>query len=229
MVRSRSATAIALVCLGCSSAEQSNSPASSGGAGASSGGAENGGSGATGATGGTAGARGIDAGAVELEVEPGYYLSLDADILPIEPVGEIALTLAPQGGHYLFVSARARPVTSEEVEVKVQFFEPGSEDVLREEIRVGPVSPSPAATGWVEPDPLARTGIAHFGACPVDNPPGLPFQTLDVKVTITEQEPGGLTGSARLPVHIVCTQATPTEQAFCECECKIPYDPGECF
>lgn len=164
-----------------------------------------------------------------VEVQPGWYETLNLPILPLEPGGALPLGAAPQGGHWAFVSARVRGLSVAEVEVRARFFDPVSGDLLFAERRVGEVAPAQDDPSFLEPALDQRGAIVHLPVCPRDDDLPIYGRELRLVLEVTGTTPERESGSAEITVTPACTAGTVGQIAVCECECSTDYDPGKCY
>lgn len=161
----------------------------------------------------------------EIQVVPGAYLAFDQPLVPLTEGGDLPLRLAPQGGHWAFVSARVRGYTGTVMSVGVSVLDAESGALRFAERRKGAVVASPSDPHAVEPALDLRGAIVHVPICPVEVPPGLFAQRVRLEVEVGGTE----TGHASLTVTPACSAGTSGERAVCECECAPGDDPSKCF
>lgn len=162
---------------------------------------------------------------VGIEVFPGWYASFDEPILLLEDGGDLPLRMAPQGGHWAFVSARVRGFSGDAMSVGARLLDAKTGELLFAERRSGGVIVSPNDPSAVEPELDLRGAIVHIPVCPMEVPPGLFARALRLEIDIG----GAEEGSATLTVTPSCSAGSPGEQAVCACECAADYDPGKCY
>ncbi len=166
-----------------------------------------------------------DSSSSGVEVWAGWYSSFDEPIRLLEDGGSLPLRMAPQGGHWAFVSARVRGLEPTEMAVGVRLFDAASGELLFAERRSGGLEQSPNDPGAVEPALDLRGAIVHIPVCPTEVPPGLFERRLRLELEVS----GSASGETELEVTPDCSAGTPGERALCECECAPGYDPGKCY
>jgi len=164
-----------------------------------------------------------------VEVQAGWYYSLNEPLRLCTDGGTLPLRPAPQGGHWAFVAARVHGISDGEVEVKARFYDATSGELVFADRRVGEVGPSKGAPGYVEPDLDLRGAIVHVPACPLNDALPVFRRPLRLVLEVTGRRPQAASGSTELVVTPDCSAGTPGEIAVCECECSPDYDPGKCY
>ncbi|MBK7585117.1 MAG: hypothetical protein IPI67_33625 [Myxococcales bacterium] len=168
-------------------------------------------------------------GSSPVEVQPGWYHSLDEPIRLLIDGGPLPIRQAPQGGQWAFVSARVRGISGPEMQIGAQFFEADSGALLFAERRAGSVVPSAADPAFVEPAIDSRGAIVHLPVCPIEQPPGFYQRVLRIELEVTSVGPDQKSGHASVIVTPDCADGTDGEKTVCVCECSPDYDPGKCY
>lgn len=166
-----------------------------------------------------------DAATLASRVLPGYLATLDAPIELVADGDGVPVAWAPQGGYFMFLTARFGPHDGSDIELSSRLIDPDSGSVLREDVRQGPVILLANEPGMYEPDPDVRAAVSHIATCP----PSDDVQLLGRKLRLEMRVRGGSFDMAtELSIVPSCAGATPGEQQLCECYCSPSYEPGGC-
>lgn len=205
--------------------------ASCGGAGTGDPGAPGAPSSATGAAGGGSAPALVDGGPASTEPLDVVPLLLVAPTGPVQPIDDgdtLSLRLPPQGGFVLWVTAKARGVTSPQLEVRYRLRSLATGLIVAEEGRTPEVAPLPDEPGWSMPAPLDFRNINHVPVCPNYGDEPLLEVAMLLEVLVAERDgeggPAGRKGQASRTVTLSCGP----DSFSCTCECSVGYALGGC-
>jgi hypothetical protein len=140
----------------------------------------------------------------------------------------VDLWSAPQGGHVVLFGAKVKNMTSDVATLRVRFRRPETGHIEAEEGRSVKMVPVPGEPGTLQPDIRTFSQVANVPLCPSIANAGVVDQTFDVEVFVTALYTQPVeTGTAHVKVVARCS--TPSEEAFCRCECGPDYVLGKCF
>jgi hypothetical protein len=168
-------------------------------------------------------------GAGDPVVRPGRLPSLEDPLIELADGDVVPLSWAPQGGYFIFVTARFAPFDGTMIELTSELEDPQTGESVRADTRTGPVVLSASAPGFWEADPDLRAAVSHLEICPrgeLRDVVGGEWR-LSVRVRGLDGSPFDVTASVL--VRPSCdTALTELEQALCACYCGPDYEQGLC-
>jgi len=147
----------------------------------------------------------------------------DGSALDLADGGILDLVRPPQGGHVVFIGARATGICADNTLLRGElFFE--DETFIAREARTLDFEPIDDLPGWGRPNYFSITGVANVPVCPNNYGRALLGTTLLLEAEVEDR--GGVTASGRVEVMLRCGQPDAGCRALCECECHEDYDIG---
>jgi hypothetical protein len=165
-------------------------------------------------------------GLEDLIVLPAQFTEESMPMRMLADGDPVDLWNAPQGGHVVLFGAKVKNMTTDVATIKVRFRRPDTGLIVAEEGRSVKMVPVDGEPGTMQPDLRSRSQVANVPLCPSINF-GIVDQTFDVEVMVTAlytQPPQ--TGTANVTVVARCS--TPSDEAFCRCDCGADYFLGKC-
>lgn len=172
-------------------------------------------------------ALGLVPGCGEDEVEPPLELQVvrwvePGGLEPVPPGGEVPLALAPQGGHFVFVAARVRGLSSDRVRMNATLRDEATDTAIS--AAVARPAMAQAGDGWWDPEHETFTTLDMVQVCPRGVGLDLDGRGVVLAVTVVEISTGR-EGTIEQVIRPVCAG---DDAAFCTCECAAGYVPGGC-
>ncbi len=161
-----------------------------------------------------------------LEVVPCEYLTSMrmVDLMDGDPV---SLEFPPQGGHVLFIGARARNLDDSVATLRARLRSVADNSIFAEEARTVTFDPSPDDPALKIPDLRTYSNVSNVPVCPSYSAVDLYDHPFTLEVIITESRTGR-EGSATRTVKPSCKQTDAAALRACKCECEANYVLGKC-
>ncbi len=134
---------------------------------------------------------------------------------------------APQGGHVVLLGAKVKNLTSDTATLKVRFRRPDTGLIVSEEGRTVKMLPVPDEPGVMQPDIRSRSQVSNVPLCPSYGPTGVVDESFDMEVSMTALYTDPVE-SGTTTLRVVARCSTPSDEAFCRCECEPDYFLGKC-
>jgi hypothetical protein len=161
-----------------------------------------------------------------IEVTPAMYLA-DKTLSDVHDGDQISLEFPPQGGHVLFVGARAKGLSETLVTLRGRLRSAEDNSIFAEESRTVGFNPSPEdPTMWI-PDLRSFSNVSNVPVCPSYTSYDLYNHTFVLEVTVTELT-SMRTAMATRKVIPSCLQTVPGSLSYCQCDCAANYVLGKC-
>jgi hypothetical protein len=136
--------------------------------------------------------------------------------------GDVIDLIRPsQGGHVVFVGARATGICADGPTLTGRLLFP-DEVFINLEGRPLDLKAIDELPGWGRPDYSTIAGLANIPVCP--NNTGRPLLGVPLRVEAEVEDRDGRIARARVEVSLACRQADLDCRALCECECDEGYD-----
>jgi hypothetical protein len=134
---------------------------------------------------------------------------------------------APQGGHVVLLGAKVKNLTSDTATLKVRFRRPDTGLIVAEEGRTVKMVPVPDEPGVMQPDLRSRSQVSNVPLCPSYDHIGIVDESFDMEVMVTALYTDPVE-SGTTTLRVVASCSTPSDEAFCRCECEADYFLGKC-
>jgi hypothetical protein len=181
----------------------------------------------------------VEAPSTEVAVSDSPDASEDLVVLPAQFIEEsmpmrmladgdpVDLWNAPQGGHVILFGAKVRNMTTDVANIKVRFRRPDTGHIVAEEGRSVKMVPVPDEPGMMQPDLRSRSQVANVPLCPDYSALGIVDEAFDVEIFVTALYTQPVQ-SGTATVKVVARCSTPSDEAFCRCDCGADYVLGKC-
>jgi hypothetical protein len=167
-----------------------------------------------------------DVASDELVVLPAQFTEESMPMRMLSDGDPVDLWNAPQGGHVVLFGAKVKNMTTDVANIKVRFRRPDTGLIVAEEGRSVKMVPVPDEPDTKQPDLRSRSQVANVPLCP-SIMLGIVDEPFDVEVLVTAlytQPVQSGTGK----VKVVARCSTPSDEAFCRCDCGPDYFLGKC-
>jgi len=171
---------------------------------------------------------GIDLAGQTLTVVPTWYSLAQKTQTAIADGDAVDLTLAPQGGFYLFIGFLARNVL-DPAHLKLSVAVLDGATALSTVTLFPKVSQTPSdPTVWT-PDGTNYFNVANLGFCPSSATSDVFGRPFTLTLTITDgMSASAPTATASRSIVPSCTQAATADRLYCQCTCAAGWTPGKC-
>lgn len=147
----------------------------------------------------------------------------DGSALDFADGGVVDLVRPPQGGHVVFIGARATGLCGDNATLRGRLrFE--DETFIALEGRSLDFRPIDGLPGWGRPNYFSIAGVANVPVCPNNTGRALLGTTLLLEAEVEDRD--GTKPVGRVEVTLRCGQVDAGCRALCECECDEDYELG---
>jgi len=148
---------------------------------------------------------------------------VDGTAMSIGTKDVLELIRPSQGGHVIFVGARATGLCASGATLTGRVLFPDGTFVSLESrsLDFEPIEDEP---GWGRPDYSSIAGLANVPICP--NNTGRPLLSIPMVLEVEVEDRQQRVAEARVDISLDCVQTDADCRALCECECDQEYDIG---
>jgi hypothetical protein len=175
------------------------------------------------------GANGDSKCGVPLELLPGQFIAEAQPLLQLHDGDQPLFAQASQGGQVLMVGAEVFGLSTDIVRIEASFREPGADEPLVRDVRTILMLPIAGREGWMQPQLLSRSQVAHLVPCPNYGARAILGEPWLLEMGVRES---GVDcpreGKVTLTISPTCEGRTGDDLARCECDCQPNYIPGAC-